>query len=238
MSKKKKKHHRNRAKELRHKIRVEAKRNPERRLSGGSGSFERWIASIEASIDRIEKEVNDKLDDYVLNQVDKETDKIVSERVAKLANYKITEETNPYLPLTKYPDELRKLGIDVSNDEVTHYPDLNLVRHFVEMAEQSYLENLEGEATRGKAKGKRYTQYKVQTMAEEMYGYTFSDWLSSYYIRNQHDRSAFYSPELLVKDHLAESIEAYEMASRIRNIEDLEERERQWETVKSAFVGG
>lgn len=248
--KKKRKKVRNRAKELRHKLGIKSKKVVEssgtssskktsKKSSVGSSSksFEKWLSKIEQSIEIIETNVNNRLDEYVLNQVEQETKKVELQKRKSLERYKVTADTNPYLPLTKYPQELRNLGLEISDEQVTHLPDLVLVKNFIEKAEEEWLNSLEGVAERGRAKGKRFTQYKVQKIVDETFGYSFYDWLSDFYVEHQGDRQALYSPEILIKDRLLEGIEAYNTAIRIKNITNADERAREWDNLVNSFKG-
>ena len=87
------------------------------------------------------------------------------------------------------------------------------------------MDQLEGVSQVGRNRGKRYTQYKVQTITDEMTHTDIYSRMTKYFIENQFNYNALINVEQFIKDDLMKQIEAYEAATQIRDIKSLEERE-------------
>ena len=145
------------------------------------------------------------------------------------------EQNKEFLPLDKYAKEIRRLGLSVSDENLQVYPNMDLVRRFVHKAEEIYLDQLEGVSQVGRNRGKRYTQYKVQTITDEMTHTDIYSRMTKYFIENQFNYNALINVEQFIKDDLMKQIEAYEAATQIRDIKSLKEREERMAEWRDTF---
>lgn len=191
--------------------------------SAPTQAFESWVKSFKNRLKRTEKAINAELDEIV----DKNATVRANERLeVEVSQLKTMEEQNKeFLPLDKYAKEIRGLGLSVSDEDLQVYPNMDLVRSFVHRAEEIYLDQLEGVSQVGRNRGKRYTQYKVQTITDEMTHTDIYSRMTKYFIENQFNYNALINVEQFIKDDLMKQIEAYEAATQIRDINNLEERE-------------
>ena len=102
--------------------------------------------------------------------------------------------------MDKYAKEIRGLGLSVSDEDLQVYPNMDLVRRFVHKAEEIYLDQLEGVSQVGRNRGKRYTQYKVQTITDEMTHTDIYSRMTKYFIENQFNYNALINVEQFIKD--------------------------------------
>lgn len=233
----------NRKKLLRHKLGYKAPKTVSVARSSSSTqietssaptqAFESWVKSFKNRLKRTEKAINAELDEIV----DKNATVRANERLeVEVAQLKTMEEQNKeFLPLDKYPKEIRRLGLSVSDEDLQVYPNMDLVRRFVHKAEEIYLDQLEGVSQVGRNRGKRYTQYKVQTITDEMTHTDIYSRMTKYFIKNQFNYNALINVEQFIKDDLMKQIEAYEAATQIRDIKSLEEREERMAEWRDTF---
>lgn len=238
MSKKK-----NRKKALRHKLGLKApKRSSVVRSTGSKQSsntggttqaFDSWTRSFKNRLKRTEKAINEELDVIVAKSALVGAEKQVEREATYLKT--MEEQNRPFLPLDKYAKEIRGLGLSVSDENLQVYPNMDLVRRFVHKAEDIYLDQLEGVSQVGRNRGKRYTQYKVQTITDEMTHTDIYSRMTKYFIENQFNYNALINVEQFIKDDLMKQIEAYEAATQIRDIKSLEEREERMAEWRDTF---
>lgn len=233
----------NRKKLLRHKLGYKAPKTVSVARSSSSTqketssaptqAFESWVKSFKNRLKRTERAINAELDEIV----DKNATVRANERLeVEVAQLKTMEEQNKeFLPLDKYPKEIRRLGLSVSDEDLQVYPNMDLVRRFVHKAEEIYLDQLEGVSQVGRNRGKRYTQYKVQTITDEMTHTDIYSRMTKYFIKNQFNYNALINVEQFIKDDLMKQIEAYEAATQIRDIKSLEEREERMAEWRDTF---
>lgn len=238
MSKKK-----NRKKALRHKLGFKApKRSSVVRSTGSKQSsstggttqaFDSWTRSFKNRLKRTEKAINEELDVIVAKSALVGAEKQVEREASYLKT--MEEQNRPFLPLDKYPKEIRGLGLSVSDEDLQVYPNMDLVRRFVHKAEEIYLDQLEGVSQVGRNRGKRYTQYKVQTITDELTHTDIYSRMTKYFIENQFNYNALINVEQFIKDDLMKQIEAYEAATQIRDIKSLKEREERMAEWRDTF---